>query len=130
MLDASLLTDALVGAGPQGDAAIARIAATATWHAPHLLPAEVVSAVRGLLTAGHIDAPIAAAAQDRLRRTRVRLHAFDPFHERVWDLRANTTVYDAWYLTLAERLGVALVTTDSKLARVPGIRCPVEVVTP
>ncbi|HEY2833509.1 MAG TPA: type II toxin-antitoxin system VapC family toxin [Sporichthyaceae bacterium] len=128
VLDASLLTDALIGAGQQGDAAVARVTATSAWHAPHLLPAEVASAVRGLLAAGQISSPVAAAALDRLRQTRIRLHAFDPFAERVWELRANATVYDAWYIALAERLDVALVTRDPKLQNVPGVRCPVEVV--
>jgi predicted nucleic acid-binding protein len=128
VLDASLLTDALVGAGPQGDRAVARVASTTMWHAPHLLPAEVTSAVRGLLAGSHISSPVAAGALERLGRMRIRLHTFDPFAERVWELRGNVTVYDAWCIALAERLRVALVTRDPKLKDVPGLRCEVEVV--
>ena len=43
-------------------------------------------------------------------------------------LEEDLTVYDGWYVALAERLGVALVTTDGRLAGATGIRCPIEVV--
>lgn len=129
VLDASLLTDALVVGRPNGEAARVRLATRRIWHAPQLLPVEVLSAIRGLLLGGHIDAAVASVAQERLARTRVRLHPFAPFHERIWQLRANATAYDAWYLALAERLDAPLVTTDPKLAKVPGARCAVEVVS-
>lgn len=128
VLGASLLADALVGAGASGDEAIARVRATSRWHAPHLLPAEVMSTVRGLRRGGHVSAPVAASALDRLRRMRIAWHDFDPYHERVWELADNATVYDAWYVAVAERLGSRVVTRDAKLARIPGIRCEVELV--
>lgn len=127
--DASLISDALTVGGPLGDAAADRLQRSAVWHAPHLLPCEVMSAVRGLSLGGRIDQSVAAAARDRLLQMRFQLHAFTPYHERVWELRENATAYDAWYLAIAERLGVPLVTTDAKLAAVPGVRCAVEVVT-
>lgn len=126
--DASLVGDALVARGALGSAASARLVADRFWHAPALLPCEVMSAIRGLWLGGHLDAGAAAGAQERLRRMRLSLHAFDPFHERVWELRANATAYDAWYVALAERLDAPLVTTDAKVAAIPGIRCTVEVV--
>ena len=126
--DAALVADALAGGSSVGDVAAERLRGAATWHGPHILPAEVLSAVRGLLLGGHITAAVAAGAQHRLHLMRFRLHPFGPFHERVWDLRANATSYDAWYVALAERLGTPLVTTDAKMAGIPGIRCEVEVV--
>ena len=47
--------------------------------------------------------------------------------DRTWRLKANLTAYDASYIALAELLGVDLLTIDSRLAGVPGIRCHVEV---
>ena len=47
---------------------------------------------------------------------------------RVWALRGNLTTYDAAYVAAAERYGCALVTTDARLARAPGVRCPVTLV--
>lgn len=128
--DASLITDALAGAGSRGDAAIERVGTTQVWHAPHALPAEVMSAIRGLRRGQHISATVASAAQDRLRRMRFVLHAFAPFHDRVWELRDNATPYDAWYVALAESLDAALVTADAKLSQMPGIQCEVELISP
>lgn len=130
VLDASLVTDALAGRGKTADAALARLSTIRVAHAPALLPAEVTSAVRGLHLGGDLREDIAAAALDRLRRMRIHLHDFAPFAERIWELRANLTVYDAWYLAVAEHLGVELVTTDAKLAAAPGVRCPVVVLAP
>jgi len=48
---------------------------------------------------------------------------------RAYELRANVTAYDAAYIALAEVLGCALVTADARLARAPGIRCPVTILT-
>lgn len=128
VLDASLVADALAGRGATADAALARLAAVSVAHAPALLPAEVASAIRGLHLGGDLREDIAAAALDRLRRLRIQLHDFAPFAERIWELRRNATVYDAWYLAIAEHLGTPLVTTDAKLAAIPGARCTVEVV--
>jgi predicted nucleic acid-binding protein len=49
--------------------------------------------------------------------------------ERIWELRDRGTVYDGAYLALGEVLGVAVLTADSALTRVPGLRCDVEALT-
>lgn len=127
--DASFVGDALLLDGPLGERALDRLARAPRWHAPHLLPAELSSVCRRLVRSGHVEAGVASAAMSRLAHMRIDLHAFGPHRERVWALRDNATAYDAWYIALAERLGVPLVTTDEKLAEVIGIRCTVEVVT-
>jgi predicted nucleic acid-binding protein len=48
--------------------------------------------------------------------------------ERVWQLRANVSAYDAAYVALAEHLDCALLTANGRLARAAKIRCPVTVV--
>jgi predicted nucleic acid-binding protein len=45
---------------------------------------------------------------------------------RAWELRLNTYVGDALYIALAEELDCPLLTTDTKVSGVPGIRCAVE----
>jgi predicted nucleic acid-binding protein len=53
-----------------------------------------------------------------------------PLLPRCWSLRENVTVYDASYVALAEQLDTTLVTADARLSKAPGLRCPVEVMTP
>jgi len=43
----------------------------------------------------------------------------------VWELRDNLSVYDGWYVALAESLETVLVTADRRLAEAPGPRCTV-----
>ena len=45
---------------------------------------------------------------------------------RIWELRENLTAYDAGYVALAEVLDAPLLTTDLRLAQVPGVRAAVE----
>jgi predicted nucleic acid-binding protein len=54
-------------------------------------------------------------------------YAFELFIDRIWALRDNLTVYDAWYVALAEALETELVTADHRLADAPGLRCPITV---
>ena len=46
---------------------------------------------------------------------------------RIWELRDSVSAYDAAYVALAETLSAPLMTTDTRLARAPGIRATVEV---
>lgn len=48
---------------------------------------------------------------------------FDPFADRIWELRHTVTGYDAWYVALAEALQLPLATLDSKLSTATGPKC-------
>jgi predicted nucleic acid-binding protein len=74
--------------------------------------------VRGVIAPG-----TATDARRHLRRTLLQLHPFGIYAERIWDLRDNLTVYDAWYVAIAERLRQPLVTADSGILGAPGLRC-------
>ena len=90
---------------------------------PAIFLAEVTSGFRGLLLRDAITIEDASVARQRLRGARVRLHTFEPYAERIWELRHNLSVYDAWYVAIAERLGQPLVTADSGILGAPGLRC-------
>jgi predicted nucleic acid-binding protein len=53
----------------------------------------------------------------------LELFSFEPIAERVWELRHTITSYDAWYVAVAEALGLPLATTDERLARASGPSC-------
>jgi predicted nucleic acid-binding protein len=125
VIDASVYVHSLVSVGPAGDAARAEVRSQPPLDVPAIFAAEVTSALRGLVLRRALDAARARSALDRIRRTQTVLYPFEPFSARVWELRANLTVYDAWYVALAERLGTDLVTADERLAHAPGPRCPV-----
>lgn len=123
VVDASAALSALLNDGP------ARQALTAEQlHAPHLVDTEVVGGLRRLVTTGVIDAGAGWSALDTWRRLGLTRYAVQPLLDRVWELRNNLTAYDAGYVALAEALGCALLTADSRLSRAPGIGCPVTVV--
>ena len=123
--DASVFVDALVGIGTHGDLARAYLRSVAILEVPAIFGAEVTSALRMLVLRGELSSIRAAAAIEQLRSTRTLQFPFEPFSRRVWELRANLTVYDAWYVALAEWLSTELVTADQRLANAAGLRCPI-----
>ena len=125
VLDASVVIDAMAVAGPVGDRA-RRLVSEESWlHLPSMAGAEITSALRNMALRGVLSAGDARVAAVRASRLRARRYPFEPFLARAWDLRENVTVYDAWYVALAESLGAPLVTADDRLRRADGPRCRV-----
>lgn len=122
VVDASVVVAALVDGGPVGSWADDLLAAEALL-APHLLPAEVANVLRRAAIAGDISADTASLAHSDLFDLRVDLFAYEPFAERIWQLRANLSAYDAWYVALAEWASAPLATLDQRLATSPGAGC-------
>jgi predicted nucleic acid-binding protein len=56
------------------------------------------------------------ALQDLVQLPVVR-HPHEPLLERIWQLRANLTAYDAAYVALADSLGATLLTCDARLVQ-------------
>lgn len=56
---------------------------------------------------------------------RITAYPFEPFVVRTWELRDHLTLYDAWYVALAESLGADFVTADARLLEAVGPRCTV-----
>lgn len=123
-----MVVDALVSVAPTGEAARRRLAERAALQAPAILRAEAISGLRRMVLAGELGLSRARAAIEDVRALRVIAYPFEPFIDRVWELRSNLTVYDAWYVALAEWLSVSFVTADEGLESIPGARCAIEVI--
>lgn len=121
--DASVVVHALTGS----QAAIDRLADE--WVcAPHLIDAEVVSALRKAVMTKVVASDVAAYALAEYAQADILRYEHLGLLGRVWELRDNVTPYDALYVALAELQEVPLVTTDSRLAQAPGIRATVELI--
>lgn len=125
VFDASVLVDALVVAGPAGDDAREVLRDRSLLHVPSIFAAEVTSAIRSIQARGDVSTGLAHGAVSKIRAVRTVQYPFEPFLDRVWELRDTFTVYDGWYVALAESLDTSLVTADRRLAQASGPRCPV-----
>jgi predicted nucleic acid-binding protein len=122
VVDSSVLVAALVDTGSPGTWA-EEILASGSLHAPELARAEATNILRRLERAKQITTPEANAAHDDLMQPSLALFSFDPFAERIWELRHTVTSYDAWYVALAEALKLPLATLDERLSKATGVRC-------
>jgi len=125
VIDASIFVDALVGVGVHGDLARQEVRRQPTLQVPAIFGAESASALRCLVLRGDLSAIRAVAVLEQVRRVRTLQYPFEPFAPRVWELRDNLTVYDAWYVALAEWLRTDLVTGDDRLTNAAGLHCRV-----
>lgn len=123
VVDSGVMVAALVDSGPVGTWAD-QLLGSDHLVAPHLMPVEAANIFRRASLAGEISADAASLAHADLLALRLELFGYGPLAGRVWELRENITAYDAWYVALAESLGVPLATVDMKLSGAPGPRCP------
>ena len=122
VVDASAAVALLIDSGPDG-AWAEEVLAQEHLIAPHLMPVEAANILRRAAARGDITTDAGALAHADLLALRVDLFPYEPFASRVWELRENLTAYDAWYVALAEALGVKLATLDAALCRAAGPRC-------
>lgn len=128
VVDASVLATALADDGRDGDLTRARLRGNQLM-APELVDLEVASVLRRQVAAKAVETRRADLALNDLLAMPLQRASHRPLLGRCWELRDNLTVYDAAYVALAEALRVVLLTGDERLARAPGTRCPVEVLT-
>ncbi len=124
VIDASVLVTALVDSGNTGSWA-EEVISDGPLAVPELAPAEATNVLRRLEQSGRISRLEATASHRDLLRLDMEVYPFAPLANRVWELRANLTSYDAWYVALAEVLQLPLVTLDRRLSRASGPRCDV-----
>lgn len=117
VLDASVISELLVGSSVGIMAAEHAAAHAGNLHVPHLAVIETTSVLRAWARRGELPPGRAAAALEDLRDLPARRWPVEPLLVRVWELRENATAYDASYVALAEALAADLLTVDRRLAR-------------
>lgn len=128
VVDASVLANAI--GDDAADGAVARAAlAGQDLSAPDLIDVESLSVLRRRWLFRSITTARFSAAIDDLSLLPIDRFPALPFMRRAYELRANVTAYDAMYIAVAEQLDCSLITADNRLARAPGIRCAVTVLT-
>lgn len=122
IVDASVLVAAAIDAGPNGKWA-EQVVSSDSIHGPEIVLAETVNILRRLELAQQVTTFEASSAFQDCMQLRIECYPFEPFAERVWELRNTLTSYDAWYVAVAEALSLPFATLDARLARAPGPRC-------
>lgn len=126
VLDASAVLELLL-ATEKGRAVAERIAdPQETLHAPDLIDLEVAQVLRRYVARRQLDEQRSREALDDLRDLDLNRYPHDVLLDRIWELRHNTSAYDAAYLALAEALAAPLLTSDTRLRGVPDSRAIVE----
>jgi predicted nucleic acid-binding protein len=129
VVDASVLVAFYLSDDPRRSDVVSRLAAGDALYAPGLLDAEVVSALRGLARVKPAVERAAPTALRHLAKFPIRRMPLAPLLDRIWQLRANVTAYDAAYLALAEQLSAPVITCDANLAAAGGTLCPFDLIS-
>jgi predicted nucleic acid-binding protein len=124
--DAGVWIRAIVDEEPGGPVRT-RLGEETSVASPALIDLELTNVLRGLVAKGLIGPRHAERALSEFMQAPIQRYGHLALLQRIWRLRANLTVYDASYIALAELLAGDFLTIDTRLAGVPGIRCPVEV---
>ena len=129
VVDASVLASAFGDDEAYGDIARRELLRSGEVALPDLAYLETVSVLRKRWLAGSLDDQRFRVALGGLSELASDCYPSLPLLNRVYELRANLTPYDAVYVALAERVGCSLLTLDTRLARAPGPRCVIRVLT-
>lgn len=122
VIDASVVVAALVRSDSVGTWADGVLAGEPL-AAPHSMLVEVANVLRRGVANKQLPAEVATMAHQDLLRLPVDLFGYEPFAERVWQLRHNVTAYDGWYVAVAEALDAPVATLDERLAAAQGPTC-------
>ncbi|WP_420447080.1 type II toxin-antitoxin system VapC family toxin [Candidatus Palauibacter sp.] len=127
VVDASVLVAAVAHLGTEGawsEAVIAEAAREGRALAgPQIVTAEASNVLRRLELSERLESAEANLARHDLLRLEIELFPFEPLADRSWELRHNVSIYDGWYIALAETLSCPMLTLDRRLARAVGPTC-------
>jgi predicted nucleic acid-binding protein len=116
VLDASAVVEFILGTVKGSEVRALIESDNAELHAPDLILAEGLSALRSLERRAEITPDRATSAAADLRSVPLVRYPTTILARRIWTLRGRFTVYDAHYIALAETLRAPMVTGDRKLA--------------
>jgi predicted nucleic acid-binding protein len=125
VVDASVVANVVGDDGPDGKRARQEFRAAGDVAAPDLIDVETVAVLRKRWLTKAISAVRFAAAIDDLEDLTIDRYPTLRFMRRAYQLRNTVTAYDAAYVALAETLGCHLLTSDQRLSRAKGPRCPI-----
>jgi len=120
VLDASAMVEFLLGSSKGRQVADTMGRHGADLHAPEVIMAESLSALRALERRTDLTRSRASEAVRDLLAFPLLRYPTDALASRVWSLRGHLTIYDAHYVALAEVLGAPLLTGDRRLAAAVG----------
>ena len=123
VVDASAMADVVVDQTGRGEAAGMVLASFSAWVAPHHVDLECANGWRRMVRRGSLSRAELGEALAVLAALPIDRTPTYELHERLDQLSANLTPYDAAYVVLAEAYGVPLLTADARLTRAPGPRC-------
>ena len=87
--------------------------------APELIDAEVLVTLRRGVLAKAVPESDAMAAVQRLIDAPITRHSHAALVFEAWRYRHNVSAYDAFYLALARKNQLPLITVDARLSRAP-----------
>ena len=122
VVDASIVIEALSGAS-RARAARDLLSEYRWWTVPSHFDLDCINVWRRMVALGQMSQAYALRILAGVAEGPIERRSTHEFNERILQLGANLTPYDAAYVTLAELLEVPLLTADIRLARAPGPRC-------
>lgn len=98
-------------------------------HAPHLVDLEVAQVLRRYVHNKELSVQRAETALQDFVDLDLSRYDHHSLLDRIWQVRDNLTAYDAAYVALAEALDAVLLTADARMARAPGGRVRIDLVS-
>lgn len=118
VVDTSAIVTALL-ARPDRTDVESRLMRDGELQAPHLIDIEFLHALRRFVRSRGLTEERAEQARGDFNDLRIERFPHQPLGERIWQLRANLSAYDAAFVALSELLGIPLVTCDARLQSAP-----------
>ncbi|MBS1905036.1 MAG: PIN domain-containing protein [Actinobacteria bacterium] len=128
VLDASAIVELITDARGLAEGVRRTIDGDTDWVIPGHTVAEVANALRGIARGTGAPAETHRMWIAALARFEFDERSVVPLLSRIVEMSANANAYDAAYIALGEALGVPVLTTDAKLAAIPGRRTRVFIV--